>query len=432
MKILLINPPIYDFSAFDFWLKPYGLLRVGGSLRHRAEVRLFDFLDRLHPEAQQRRHDEWGRGKFMSRIVDKPRTLRDIPRHYRRHGLPNESLRSFLAEHGPFDFALIQTVMTYWYPGVAEVLETLRSEAPETRTVLGGVYATICPRHARSLGADLVVEGDHLEPLWEILGIAGDLHEPPYWEGYPSLQTGVLKLAEGCPFRCTYCSVPRFQPRFRPGTVQGALDNLNFLSRLGTRNIVFYDDALLFKPEKLFIPFLDSVSENGLTLSFHTPNALNARFLSDEIAKRMAAAGFRFLFLGFESDSMLWQKRTGGKVYPNELERAVECLSRAGFDLDCVTCYLIVGHPRAEDQAVEHSLRFAHGLGLKVMLSEFSPIPGTPDGEFCRDRVDLDEPLNHNKTAFTQRQLGRERLQELKDLANELNGNRKGREAGGI
>ncbi|MEJ2079268.1 MAG: radical SAM protein [Acidobacteriota bacterium] len=366
----------------------------------------------------------------MSRIVDKPRALRDIPRHYRRYGLPNESFRRFLNEHGPFDFALIQTVMTYWYPGIVEVLETLRSEVPETRTVLGGVYASICPEHARSLGADLVVEGDHLEPLWEFLGISGEMREPPYWEGYPLPETGVLKLADGCPFRCTYCSVPRFQPTFRPGSLQRSLSDLDFLYRLGTRQFVFYDDALLFKPETVFLPFLDTIRERGLDLVFHTPNALNARFINETIATRLAETRFRFLFLGFESDSMTWQKRTGGKVYPNELERAVRCLSKAGFDLDLVTCYLIVGHPRAADQAVEHSLQFAHSLGLKVMLSEFSPIPGTPDGELCRARIDLDEPLNHNKTAFAQRQLGRERLQALKDLANELNGRRTTREAG--
>ncbi len=32
-RILLVNPPVCDFSAYDFWLKPYGLLRVAGFLR---------------------------------------------------------------------------------------------------------------------------------------------------------------------------------------------------------------------------------------------------------------------------------------------------------------------------------------------------------------------------------------------------------------
>jgi hypothetical protein len=69
-----------------------------------------------------------------------------VPRHYRRYGLPRQHFATFLADQGPFDVALIQTVMTYWYPGVKEVIDDLRYFAPHTRIVLGGVYATLCRR----------------------------------------------------------------------------------------------------------------------------------------------------------------------------------------------------------------------------------------------------------------------------------------------
>lgn len=49
-KILLVNPPIYDFTAYDFWLKPYGLMQAGGRLRSAGSLFLFDYLDRLHPD----------------------------------------------------------------------------------------------------------------------------------------------------------------------------------------------------------------------------------------------------------------------------------------------------------------------------------------------------------------------------------------------
>ena len=55
------------------------------------------------------------------------------------------------------------------------------------------------------------------------------------------------------------------------------------------------------------------------------------------------------------------------------------------------------------------------------MLSEFSPIPGTPDGEPCRRWIDLDEPLYHNKTAFTLVSLGDTELNRLINLAGKLN-----------
>jgi len=61
-RILLVNPPIYDFSAYDFWLKPYGMLRVAGLLRGQAEFSLFDFLDRLDARVPKTnyRADPWG------------------------------------------------------------------------------------------------------------------------------------------------------------------------------------------------------------------------------------------------------------------------------------------------------------------------------------------------------------------------------------
>lgn len=66
-RILLVNPPIYDFSAYDFWLKPYGLLRVAGFLRDQADFYLFDYLDRLDPRVPPDRYrsDPWGARRVL-------------------------------------------------------------------------------------------------------------------------------------------------------------------------------------------------------------------------------------------------------------------------------------------------------------------------------------------------------------------------------
>jgi hypothetical protein len=66
-------------------------------------------------------------------------------------------------------------------------------------------------------------------------------------------------------------------------------------------------------------------------------------------------------------------------------------------------------------------MRFVHRLGIRGMLADFSPIPGTPDGEACRRWVDLEEPLMHNKTAFPIIRLGFDEVNRLKDLQRALN-----------
>lgn len=423
-KVLLVNPPIYDFSAYDYWLKPYGLLRVAGALRGQAELLLFDSLDRCHPlmpSDASRPRDTWGRGRFYATPAATPVLFGDMPRRYHRYGLPRRLFQAFLADHGPFDVALVQTVMTYWYLGVQEVIDDIRALSPSTRIVLGGVYATLCPQHARNLGADLVITQTQLAPLWRLLHLTPDLAALPLWEAYAQLRIGVLKLTDGCPFRCTYCSVPQVYPPFASRSLDRSLAELDWLCQRGVQDVAFYDDALLFKPEQILMPFLRQVLARRWHVNFHTPNALNARFLTRHLAELMVQAGFKTFHLGFESRSYAWQRRTGGKVQAHEIEKAVASLVRAGANPRTITVYLIIAHPYGDLQDVEASMRFAHGLGLRIMLSEFSPIPGTPDGERCRAWVDLDEPLWHNKTAFSLRFLGVDEVQRLKALCRELN-----------
>ena len=422
-RILLVNPPIYDFSAYDFWLKPYGLLRVAGFLRAQADFCLFDYLDRLDPRVPPGRYrsDPWGRGEFYSQRAEKPQIFGEIRRQFRRFGIPRREFQNFLGIDEPFDFAFIQTSMTYWYPGVEEVIGDLRTLSPQTKIILGGVYATICPSHARSLGADLVVERLDMSPLWQFVELSPDNDQLPLWDLYPHPKTGVVKLADGCPFRCTYCSVPQVYPKFHPRSVDRSLAELEFLLRCGATDVAFYDDALLYQSEQILEPFLKEVLKRNLPVYFHTPNALNARFISRELAQLMIDTGFKNLYLGFESSAYAWQKKTGGKVYSDELARAVDHLLAAGADPSRLHAYLIVGHPRGDEQSVEESMHFASSLGIKVMVSEFSPIPGTPDGESCRGWVDVDEPLWHNKTAFVIRLLGDSETNRLKNLAGHLN-----------
>jgi len=423
-KILLVNPPIYDFAAYDFWLKPYGLLSAAGNLRGKADFKLFDYLDRTHPFAARERQlesDRWGRGRFYCERVPNPACLEAIPRYFRRFGLPRGMFENFAAKEGPFDFVFVQTTMTYWYKGVEEVIEDIRKVWPKAKIVLGGNYVTLCGSHVQRLEADFSVQGTNLEPLWKYLRISPDLNQPALWEAYDKLKVGVLKLTEGCPFKCTYCSVPNVYSKFKTRPLEHSLAELELLRRLGVENIAFYDDALLFEAEKGVIPFLNEVVKRNIKVNFHSPNALNARFITSRLAELMVRAGFKTFYLGFESASQQWQKRTGSKVFSDELAQAVQYLISANAEPSNITAYQILGHPHIDIQQLETSMRFVNSLGIRGMLADFSPIPGTPDGEYCRRWVDMDEPLMHNKTAFPIILLGFDETTRLKDLQRKLN-----------
>ncbi|MHC4690802.1 MAG: B12-binding domain-containing radical SAM protein [Planctomycetota bacterium] len=417
-KILLVNPPIYDFAAYDFWLKPYGMLS------RQAEFTLFDYLNRLHPFIVQKpelKSDQWGRGRFCFEKIEHPEPFEHIPRFYRRFGLPRKLFQDFLEGQKPFDFALIQTTMTYWYPGVSETIEDIRKLSPKTKIILGGNYVTLCPGHATTLGADLLVKTNELKPLWDFIQLEPDFRQSALWEAYNKLKVGVLKLAEGCPFKCTYCSVPKVYGTYKSRPIEHSISELELMAELGAENISFYDDALLFDAEHVLLPFLQEIIRRNVKINFHSPNALNARFMTKELADLMIKAGFKTFYLGFESSSEQWQEKTGSKVFSDELSQAVQFLKGAGADPQNITAYQILGHPHIGIQQLEESMRFVNSLGIRGMLADFSPIPGTPDGELCRKWVDMDEPLFHNNTTYPIIMLGFDESNRLKDLQRKLN-----------
>lgn len=360
-------------------------------------------------------------GPFPSVKVEKPDVFCNIPRYYRRFGIERQVFQRFLAENGPFDHVLVQTSMTYWYEGIAEVIEDVRNFAPSAAIIAGGVYATLCRSHARSLGIDLVVKASDLQPLWQMLKVKPDTYQPPLWEAYEKLKVGVIKLTQGCPFACTYCASDTLAGPFAARDLTRCIEDLQLLCSLSVTDIAFYDDALLYKPEHALIPFLEYVIANNIEVNFHTPNALGARFITPGIAELMVKAGFKTFYLGFESSSEDFHKTTGAKVFSHELARAVEYLTDAGADRRSITAYEMIGHPKSDLQQIEESMRFVNSLGIYIMLSDFSPIPGTADGELCKRWVDLGEPLNHNKIAFPIVSLGYDKVNYYKDLRKQLN-----------
>jgi radical SAM superfamily enzyme YgiQ (UPF0313 family) len=270
-SILLVNPPIYDFAAFDFWLRPLGMLETAGKIAD-ADFKLFDFLDRGHSFYSGKtkyKSDESGRGSFYSEIIPKPNVFKDVPRNFRRFGLPKEIFTEFLKTNRPSDFVFIQTVMTYWYLGYKEVIEAVKTYWPKAKIVMGGPYTKICPEHARRIGADYLdgEENPAIVPARGIEMLAG-LTMTPRWDLYERQETAAMKITYGCPFKCTYCTVPIFNKGFSAKPYEQIINEFNFIISLGIKNIAFYDDALLYKADEIIKPFLRYVIENKIKINF--------------------------------------------------------------------------------------------------------------------------------------------------------------------
>ena len=140
--ILLINPWIHDFAAYDFWARPIGLLTIAGILRmHGYQVSYIDCLDRFHPELSHiEKAGRFGKGHYPKTRIPKPEKLYDVPRNYCRYGIPERLVRMAINDSPRPEAVLVTSLMTYWYPGVIALIEVVREMLPEVPVVLGGIY----------------------------------------------------------------------------------------------------------------------------------------------------------------------------------------------------------------------------------------------------------------------------------------------------
>ena len=419
--ILFINPWIYDFAAYDFWMKPLGLLYAASLVRRHTPHRLsfVDCLDRFHPGlAGHPAGKPDGRGPFPKEEVPKPEAVRGVPRRFSRYGLPLALFEEELARVPRPDAVLMTSGMTYWYPGIQAVVDRVRRKFGPVPVILGGIYATLCPGHARAeSGADLVVPGPAeeglLPALAEVLGGAAiGAPDPSAPDPLPAPAFDLLRdrtwlpvlTSRGCPLRCTYCASRLLSSGFKQRPPASVLTEIvDSHIRFGTRHFAFYDDALLLGKRGHAWPLFVGLAASGLPLTVHTPNGLHLREIDAETARLMRAAGLKSLYLSMESTDADLMRERSPKASPADLENALRQLEAAGYEKGSVSVYLIAGLPGQAAAGVAESIRFVQSLGAVPRVAYFSPIPGTEEwASLVRAGVmdDAADPLLHNKTAF--------------------------------
>jgi radical SAM superfamily enzyme YgiQ (UPF0313 family) len=418
--ILLLNPWIHDFAAYDVWAKPLGLLTLGAILRqHGCSVSFLNCLDRFHPRCESAAVGSlYGAGAYRKTYIPKPAVLADVRRRYARYGIDPAWMREDLARIKRPDLVFVTSGMTYWYPGVQEAVQLVRERFPEPPVILGGIYASLCPEHARlRSGADEVVTGPAEAEVLELIGsYTGDSiarrFDPQDLDSYPlpafDLQTRIpyvpILTTRGCPYNCAYCASRLLDPRRLRRSPDSVIAELAFWhGRWGVVDFVLYDDAFLADLEGHALPVLEAVVASGLRLRFHTPNALHVRGITAESARLLFRAGFKTLCLGLETAEDDDRPRLDRKVAAGQFERAATFLRAAGFDRREVSAYLLVGLPGQETTSIARSIDRVKQAGLSPVLAYYSPIPGTalwPAAQ-AASRYDLTaDPLFTNNSIF--------------------------------
>jgi radical SAM superfamily enzyme YgiQ (UPF0313 family) len=412
-QILLINPWIHDFAAYDLWAQPLGLLIIANQLRNKGwEPSFVDFLDPDHPDMPRLSRKRFEQGHFHRTPIEKPVQLEKTKRTFCSYGVSPEAIARSLTEIPRPEVILVTSHMTYWYPGVQATINLLRVVFPGTPIALGGIYASLMPSHARLLGADEVVTGpaetNLPEALFKLCGHSTEIEVEQSLGFSPALDLVrtnrflPLLTSRGCPFSCVYCASKKLAPKYVTRPVTDAMNEIeDALSKWPFKDIALYDDAFLYNAQVHALPILKAASERFQGLRWHSPNGLHASAITMEVATAMKRAGFETLRLGLESTTDEFHRNTGGKTTWAYFKRAVENLRSAGFAKRQIGAYILVGLPGQTRAAIEEDVEKALEVGAHPKLAEYSPIPGTALWEraLLHTKYPIDEdPIYHNCT----------------------------------
>ncbi|HBC73692.1 MAG TPA: hypothetical protein DC017_02315, partial [Candidatus Wallbacteria bacterium] len=96
-NIILINPPVYDFTYYNLWEKPLGLLNIAAAFEKDERCRL-SFIDCVPERLQKKKEYERGAGKLSGVQTEKPKCFKTVRRNYHRYGIGTDELEARLAE----------------------------------------------------------------------------------------------------------------------------------------------------------------------------------------------------------------------------------------------------------------------------------------------------------------------------------------------
>lgn len=273
--------------------------------------------------------------------------------------------------------------------------------------IAGGPHVTYCQEEALTY-FDAIVTGE-AENVWLELLQDIELNQlKQVYKGTPCDMTGlhtprydllpnkffikkVIQATRGCPFSCSFCTVPSLNPGFRLRPVADVIRDASYdkFSHWWQRKIVwFWDDNLTIKR-----PYIRQLLTEMIPLKKWWLTQASMDIAKDpELLDLMKASGCIGVFLGIESfgvDSLADANKRQNKIA--NYKTAVKEIRKRGI---AVMAGFIAGFDHDDEQSIINMADQLMEIGIDVpFLSIMTPFRGTPiftklnqEGRILHDR----------------------------------------------
>jgi MoaA/NifB/PqqE/SkfB family radical SAM enzyme len=379
---------------------PVGIYKVATKLRREGHtVELFN----MYPLYRPRKHMEFREDGMYFKGIPVSQFAgfkkcgnfenENLCREFHRLGLPLSELEKKLDEFQP-DKIFVGNTFTFLWRAVYEIVAECKRVMPKVPVKVGGLYAMLCPEHARASGADEVMTPEEKTVSDNFIKIDVDF----FGDNMP--ERIFLGTSVGCPNNCSYCAVHIVEGCTKVNTNPDEVVNeLKYYKSMGITKFIFLDANILYGYKKHFEVILDKVIRENLNIELFSYGGVEARLLTDEIAEKMVKAGFASVNIPIESASDIIIKEWKRNCFVAHWERAMNVAKR---HFKRLRSFLIIGAPNQTTADISMTINLIKSYGAEAVTLPYTPIPGTPDYEKYK-HIDLEDlnpafyPCAHEK-----------------------------------
>lgn len=176
-------------------------------------------------------------------------------------------------------------------------------------------------------------------------------------------KSDVIETSRGCTMSCNFCCMPFMYGRtFRKYNIERVVQDIKNATVNGVKLLFIIDDNAFVNIEHIH-NVCDAIIQNGLNSIDYFIQASVHGIASDEsLVKKMAKAGFKFVFLGIENvNSIDLDFLSKDKKVLSESERAIKLLQDNGI---IASGGFIVGLPEDTEKSLWNNFHFAKKMKL--------------------------------------------------------------------
>lgn len=325
------------------------------------------------------------------------------------HGVPDKDgvILQKVNEFNPDIIGFTST--TFEFKRSNEITGYLKSNGIKIPIILGGVHATIAPHEFNGSNFDAFVVGDGeivfskiakgmVEPKGILMGEpVEDINQLPMadWDLLDmatiiSTKNGWLNLplSRGCPYKCTFCGVPRIHEAknyyiVRRKKVDKIMDELLYLVRKFPVKMFNFDDDLFTLNFRWLMDFTSEYKKNIYDV-YRIQYCIESRLdtLVDVTAKALADSGCREIQFGLETGSQKLLDFVRKELNYEKIIRGFGLCKKYGIN---AYAYIILGIPGEDESTLNETLALIANVKPTLIRPTFLiPVKGTDLYDYCQ------------------------------------------------